>query len=77
MLWHQARKLQYACDKEQHEVRPMRPSAPLSPEALYTPCDPAALDFPSTEALPDLEASQIHGRALEAMHLGLDMPHAG
>jgi len=55
----------------------MRPSAPLSPEALYTPCDPAALDFPSTEALPDLEASQIHGRALEAMHLGLDMPHAG
>ncbi len=51
--------------------------APLTPEALYTACDPAALGVASSAELPDLDAAQIHGRAVEAMHLGLDMRHAG
>jgi len=50
---------------------------PLAPEALYTACDPATLGAASTEELPDLEPTRIHGRAVEAMRLGLDMPHAG
>jgi len=53
------------------------PIAPLPPEALYTTCDPTLLTFASTEELPDLDTAQIHSRAVEAMHLGLDMPHAG
>ena len=52
-------------------------AVPLLPEVLYTACDPATLRFASTGELPDLDAAQIHGRAVEAMHLGLDMPHAG
>lgn len=55
----------------------MTAPAPLAPQALYTACDPAALDFASTAELPDLETAQIHGRAMEAMQLGLKMPHAG
>ncbi len=55
----------------------MRPSAPLPPEALYTACDPATLDFASTESLPELDAAQLHTRAVEAIHLGLDIHHEG
>lgn len=55
----------------------MTAPAPLAPAALYIACDPAALDFASTADLPDLETAQIHGRAMEAMQLGLKMPHAG
>ncbi len=51
--------------------------APLPPEALYMACDPAQLGFASSSELPDLDAAQIHGRAVEAMQLGLDMKHAG
>lgn len=51
--------------------------APLPPEALYTACDPAELGFASSAELPELDAAQIHGRAVEAMQLGLDMKHAG
>jgi len=51
--------------------------APLPPEALYTACDPARLGFAVSTELPDLDATQIHGRAVEAMQLGLDMKHAG
>jgi lon-related putative ATP-dependent protease len=51
--------------------------APLQPDVLYTACDPATLDFASTTELVDLDAAQIHGRAVEAMHLGLDMRHPG
>ena len=53
----------------------MRPSAPLPPEALYTACDPASFDFDSTETLSDLDTSLIHARAIEAMHMGLDIRH--
>jgi lon-related putative ATP-dependent protease len=51
--------------------------APLPPEALYSACDVAGLGFASTAELPELDAAQIHGRAVEAMRLGLDMKHAG
>ncbi|MGA7180749.1 MAG: ATP-binding protein [Thiobacillaceae bacterium] len=55
----------------------MRPLTPLQAEALYTFCDPAVLDFPSTEALPELDVSRIHPRAVEALRLGLDIKHKG
>lgn len=55
----------------------MRSPTPLPPKALYTPCDPAELPFSSTDALPDLDAAVIHGRAIEAIHLGLDIHHEG
>lgn len=55
----------------------MSPIAPLPPEALHTACDPTALGFASSDELPDLEAAQIHGRAVQAMQLGLEMPHQG
>lgn len=51
--------------------------APLTPDTLYTACDPAQLGFASSSELPDLDAAQIHARAVEAMQLGLDMKHAG
>ncbi|MDD3329116.1 MAG: AAA family ATPase [Zoogloea sp.] len=50
---------------------------PLPPEKLYATCDPGALGFTSTDELPDLDAVQIHPRAIGAMHLGLDIPHEG
>jgi lon-related putative ATP-dependent protease len=49
----------------------------LHPDVLYTACDPSALQFSSTDELPDLDAALIHGRAVEALRLGLDMQHAG
>lgn len=49
----------------------------LSPEALYTTCDPAALAFPSTAELSELDPVLIHPRAMAALHLGLDMPYGG
>ncbi|MCK9283487.1 MAG: AAA family ATPase [Rhodocyclaceae bacterium] len=55
----------------------MSPPLPLSPSALFTPCDPAVLDFASTESLPELDASLIHARAVEAMHLALDIKASG
>jgi lon-related putative ATP-dependent protease len=55
----------------------MRPLTPLQAEALYTFCDPATLDFPSTEALPELDVSLIHPRVVEALRLGLDIKHKG
>lgn len=55
----------------------MSSPAPLPPEALYSACDLAELPFSSTDTLPELDASAIHGRAIEAMHLGLDIHHEG
>lgn len=55
----------------------MRPLVPLPPEVLYTPCDPAAIQCESSAALPDLDAAQIHPRAIEAIHLGLDIKQDG
>jgi len=55
----------------------MRPTTPLSPEVLYTACDAVDLDFSSTDALPDIDAARVHTRAVEAIHLGLDIHHDG
>jgi hypothetical protein len=55
----------------------MRTLAPLDPQALYTPCDPAALDFTTTAALPDIDVGSLHPRAVEALRLGLDIRHKG
>ncbi len=51
--------------------------AELLPETLYTACDPAALTFTSTADLSELDPALIHPRAVEALHLGLDMPQSG
>jgi lon-related putative ATP-dependent protease len=58
---------------------PVSPPLPpeLPPEALFTACDPAALDFATTDELADLDPALIHPRAVEALHLGLDMPQTG
>ena len=50
---------------------------PLQPEALYATCDPASLGFVSTETLADLDEALLQPRAIEAMHLGLDIKHKG
>lgn len=50
---------------------------PLHPGQLHTPCDASTLGFATTDELPDLDAAQIHGRAVEAVHLGLDIRHRG
>lgn len=49
----------------------------LQPDQLVNVCDPATLGFASTAELPELDAAQIHTRALEAMHLGLDIQNHG
>ena len=55
----------------------MPASDALTPDLLYTVCDPATLGFGNTQELSDLDASAIHSRAIEAMHLGLDIRHEG
>ena len=55
----------------------MPPPAELLPEALYTACDAAVLAFSSTAELPELDPALLHPRAMEALHLGLDMPQRG
>ncbi|HYO27149.1 MAG TPA: hypothetical protein VER68_02645, partial [Azonexus sp.] len=49
----------------------------LSAEALNTACDPNSLEFQTTDDLSDLDPALIHPRAVEAIHLGLEMPHKG
>lgn len=51
--------------------------APLSPDLVFTPCRPADLNFASTADLPDMNVAQMHPRAVEAVHLGLDIRHKG
>lgn len=48
--------------------------APLAPERLYTPCDPAQLSGVETPASP---APFGQARALDALRLGLDTPGRG
>jgi lon-related putative ATP-dependent protease len=55
----------------------MRTLTPLDAQALYTPCDPATLDFSSTAALADIDVGSLQPRAVEALRLGLDMRHEG
>ena len=56
---------------------PMSSVPPLPPEKLATRCDPAVLAARSTAELPDFDAAQIHPRAIEAMHLGLQIHQQG
>ena len=49
----------------------------ISPEALYTACDPGSLGFATTDGLSDLDPALIHPRAVAAIRLGLEMPHKG
>ncbi|MEY5100728.1 MAG: hypothetical protein RJA36_3447 [Pseudomonadota bacterium] len=50
---------------------------PLAPSALHTRCDPASLGIASSAELGDLDTAQIHRRAVEAIQIGLDIPHGG
>ena len=49
----------------------------LSPDQLYTVCDPASLGFTDTRGLDGIAAADLHPRAAQALHLGLDMAHPG
>lgn len=49
----------------------------LPAASLCTACDPASLAFATTAELSELDPALIHPRAVEALHLGLDMPHGG
>lgn len=51
--------------------------APLPPESLYQRCDPATLGIVNSLELADLDTALIHGRAVEAIQLGLDIRHDG
>jgi lon-related putative ATP-dependent protease len=49
----------------------------LSADALNAACDPENLGFSTTDDLSDLDPALIHPRAVEAIRLGLEMPHKG
>ena len=49
----------------------------LSADALNAACDPESLGFSTTDDLSDLDPALIHPRAVEAIRLGLEMPHKG
>ncbi|MDD3353308.1 ATP-binding protein [Zoogloea sp.] len=49
----------------------------LPPEALYVTCIPDDLGFVTSDELADLPPGQIQQRAVEALHMGLDMHHPG
>lgn len=55
----------------------MSVSDPLAPERLHTPCDPTTLGFQSSAELPELDAADIHARAVDAIRLGLDIAGEG
>ena len=49
----------------------------LAPEALHAPCDPAWLDFETTEALEPLEGLVGQERVAQALDLAVSVRHAG
>ena len=51
--------------------------AALAPEQLHTACAPEALGFRRSDELPELDAAEIHGRAVDAIRLGLDIAGGG
>ncbi|WP_345794489.1 ATP-binding protein [Thauera sp. JM12B12] len=51
--------------------------APLAAEQLFCACDPGALGFETSDTLPELDAADLHGRAVEAIRLGLDIGAEG
>jgi len=50
---------------------------PLAPGLLYHPCDPALLDFETTEQLEDLTDSFGQARGYEAIRLGVEVTRPG
>lgn len=55
----------------------MEPSITLNATDLYQPCDLAGLDFADTGELEPLGPGLGQGRALEAIALGVNVPHRG
>jgi predicted ATP-dependent protease len=53
----------------------MVPHVPLDPEALCHRCDPAALGFDTTDALPVPDETFGQERAVEAIRLAVEMAH--
>ena len=56
---------------------PLTPPAPLPAERLVARCDPALLGIGSSAELPELDVARIHGRAVDAIRLGLDIRAEG
>lgn len=55
----------------------MEPSITLTAADLYQPCDLASLDFADTSELAPLAPGLGQERALEAIDLGVNVPHRG
>ncbi|WP_052316681.1 Lon protease family protein [Thioalkalivibrio nitratireducens] len=49
----------------------------LRPDDLRLACPPGTLDFETTEDVDDLDRVLGQDRALEALHLGIEIPHQG
>jgi lon-related putative ATP-dependent protease len=50
---------------------------PLAPHQLYTACNLEQFNFDTTEALDDLKAVIGQDRAIQALHLGVNIQHDG
>ena len=55
----------------------MNKSKALSPQVLYTRCDPEQFGFTTTEQLPPLEETLGQGRAVAAVKFGVGIKHEG
>jgi Cdc6-like AAA superfamily ATPase len=55
----------------------MNKPVPLSPEALCHLCDPSQFSFNTTSELEDLTEIIGQGRAVQAVHFGIDIQHEG
>ena len=55
----------------------MNSSKALSPQALYTRCDPEQFGFKTTEELAPLEETLGQGRAVAAVQFGVGIEHEG
>ncbi len=55
----------------------MEPSVPLTAADLYHPCNLSGLDFVDTSELEPLPPGLGQERALEAIDLGINLPHRG
>jgi lon-related putative ATP-dependent protease len=59
------------------KLLPCEPAIALTPERLYSHCDPAELPFASTDELEPLGERLGQQRAVEALEFGLQIPHEG
>jgi len=60
-----------------HALQTAEPASPLPTERLYRHCDPAELQFTSTDELQPLGEHLGQDRAVEALEFGLQIPHDG